>query len=294
VESVATAEQLTTGRAGGRVPRPRSPELDRDAHDQPRPTGRGPSRARQDFFRLLTLVPVAIFVFRSANLAAPWAFVWSPAEPDPEPHRWFYAFSAATDLFVLASAAVVMARLRRPLLLAAVALSLAVVLVTVVPFQPGQLFFAIWIVPAMLVYPYWSDLGRLRTAWAGARKWVLALCGAVGLTLLVLAGVALRHQLVRDGEVADAHLWSGYAGHLAVAAVVSVLAAGTATGALLLRALVGAVAVYLGAVAVWVLPDAAGSWRVAGGLVAAAVGIVLLVSAWWDRRHPPARRRAAD
>lgn len=252
--------------------------------------GRRPSRGRQDWFRVLALIVVAIFLVRSTNLLAPWFFVLTPDEPHPEPHRWFYTVAAAGDVFLLVGFAVLMNRLRRPPMAVTVALWLLLALTTIVPFEPGFLVLLIFVVPPYLIYPYWRDVRISRAWWAGAHLWLVAFATLVGAGLLAGSVAAMRRQIVNDGAVADAHLWNDYAMHTALIALVAVLAAGTAPGARVLRCWLGLVALYLGAVATFALPDTTGSWGVAGGITAMVLGAVFLLSTWWDRRRE--RRRA--
>jgi hypothetical protein len=254
--------------------------------------GRRPGRGREDWFRVFALVVVAIFLVRSTNLLAPWFFVLTPDEPNPEAHRWFYTVAVTGDLFLLVSFAVLMNRLRRPPLAATAALWLLLTVTMIVPFEPRFLIPLIFIAPAYLLYPYWEDLGGSRAWWTAAHTWLVVFAVVVGAGLLATSVVAMRKQILNDGPVADAHLWNDYAMHSALIAVVAVLAAGTAAGARLLRGWLGLVAIYLGAVATFALPDATGSWGVAGGVTAMVVGAVFLVSTWWDRRRQ--RRRAEE
>ncbi len=248
-----------------------------------------PSRRRLTAFRVLAVLPILLFLVNGTNLLAPWAFVITPDEANPEPHRWFFAVSAAADLFLLVSFAGLVLRPRLTALAATVAMSLAVVAVTIVPLQPEFLFLLAFIVPAVVAYPYWRDLRDLRGWWSGAWRPLLAFGLAVGLVVLATSVVAMRRQIVNDDSVADANWWNDYAEHSADIALVGLIAVSRAPGSLILRGTLSAVWVYLGAVAAFVLPDASGSWGVAGGTAAIAIGIVFGL-ATWRGSTPPVRR----
>jgi hypothetical protein len=165
-----------------------------------------------------------------------------------------------------------------------------VVIVTIVPLQPEFLILLVIVIaPAVLAYPYWRDLRGWRSWWAGARRPLLGFAAAVCLVLLVTSVVAMGRQVVNDDSVAAANWWNDYAEHAADIALVGLIAASRAPGSLLLRGVLSGVWLYLGVVAAFVLPDAAGSWGVVGGLAAIAVGVGFGLATWWDLRSPEGR-----
>lgn len=132
--------------------------------------------------------------------------------------------SAAADLFGLVSFAGLILRPRMTVFAATIAMSLVVVMVTIVPLQPAFLILlAIVIAPAVLTYPYWRDL---RGWWSGARRPLLAFAVAVCLVLLATSVVALRRQVVNDDSVSAANWWNDYAEHAADTALVGLIPAG--------------------------------------------------------------------
>jgi hypothetical protein len=253
---------------------------------------RAPASRRLLAFRVLAAVPVLLFLISGTDLLAPWVFVLTPTEPDPDAHRWFFAVAAAADLFALVSFAGLAVRPRLTSLAATIAMSLVVVMVTIVPLQPSFLILLAFLVPAVVAYPYWRDLRGWRQWWAGARRPLVAFAATVCVALLVTSAAALVREIVRDDSVAAANWWSDYAEHSADIALVGLIAVSRAPGSLLLRGLLSAVWVYLGAVAAFVLPDAAGSWGTAGGLVAIAVGVVFGLATARDLRAARAARGA--
>ncbi|MGZ4591589.1 MAG: hypothetical protein ACXV4A_13880 [Actinomycetes bacterium] len=268
-----------------------SPE--RSVSPPPAPAGpapdREPGRRRLIAFRVLAMLPVLIFLVNGTNLLAPWVFVLSADEAHPEAHRWFFTVSAAADLFGLVSFAGLVLRPRLTALAGTIAMSLVVVMITIVPLQPEFLILLAFIVPAVLAYPYWRDLRGWRTWWVGVRRPLLGFAATVCVLLLVTSVVALRRQIVNDDSVAAANWWNDYAEHSADIALVGLIAVSRAPGSLLLRGVLSGVWIYLGLVAAFALPDATGSWGVAGGLAAIVIGIAFGLATWWDLASPAGR-----
>ncbi len=180
-------------------------------------------------------------------------------------------------------------RPRLTALAATIVMSVAVVLLTIVPFQPTFLVVLVLVLPALIAYPYWGDLRRWRTWWMGARGPLLTLAGAVCVALLVIAVAALQKQVINDDAAAAAHWWNDYAEHTTDLALVGLIAVSRAPGSRLLRGVLSTVYVYLGVVAAFVLPDSVGSWGVAGGLAALGVGAAFALGTWWDVSAPTLR-----
>ena len=246
-----------------------------------------PGRRRLVLFRMLAALPVLLFLIAAVNLLAPWVFVLPVDEPHPASHRWFFAVAAAADVLGLVSFAGLILRPRLTALAATIAVTLSVVMVTIVPLQPDFfVLLGIVIAPAVLAYPYWRDLRAWRTWWSGARRPLLVFAVAVCLVLLFTSVVAMRRQVVNDDSVAAANWWNDYAEHAANIGLVGVLAISTAPGRLLIRGILSGVWLYLGAVAAFVLPDASGSWGRAGGVAAIMVGVVFGLAAWRGLRIP--------
>jgi hypothetical protein len=252
------------------------------------PSGGAPARNRRLLaFRILAVLPILLFAVNATNLLAPWTFVLDPSDDLPEPHRWFFVVSAAADLLLLASFAGLIVRPRWTVLAAWIPISFAIVLVTIVPLQPWFLLFVLVIAgPATLAYPYWGDLRGWRRWWDGVRPELLAFAAVVAAAMLVIAVIAFRRQIVRDDAVSDANWWNDDAEHTADIALAGLLAISRGPGALLLRAVLGGIWVYLGIIAAFVLPDAIGSVGRVGGLVGIAIGLVFAWSAWTELRTP--------
>jgi hypothetical protein len=165
------------------------------------------------------------------------------------------------------------------------------VLLAIVSLQPAFLIFVLVVAgPAAIAYPYWRDLRGWRTWWDGARPQLLALAAACCLVLIPVAVVAFRRQLINDDAAAGANWWNDSAEHIADVAIVGLLAVSRAPGALLLRATLSLSYLYLGIIAMVVLPDATASWGILGGLLAIAAGIGFAAGTWVDLPRKPAPR----
>jgi hypothetical protein len=87
-------------------------------------------------------------------------------------------------------------------------------------------------------------------------------------------------------QAAQADWWSDYAEHAAVLAAAGVLAVSRGPGWQILRSLCSSVWLYLGLVAILVLPDHTGSWGRMGGAIALLVGVGFGVAVWRGARSP--------
>ena len=255
--------------------------------ETPPDSGAPPRNRRLLTFRLLALLPILLFTVNATNLLAPWTFILDPSDDLPEPHRWFFVVSAAADLLLLSCFAGLIVRPRWTVLAAWIPVSFAIVLVTIVPLQPWFLLFVLAIAgPATVAYPYWSDLRGWRQWWEGVRPELLAFAGVVAAAMLVIAVIAFRRQIVRDDAVTDANWWNDDAEHTADIALAGLLAISRGPGALLLRAVLSGIWVYLGIIAAFVLPDAIGSVGRVGGILGIAIGLVFAWSTWTELQAP--------
>jgi hypothetical protein len=255
-------------------------------------TGKAPRNRRLLVFRILAVLPIILFAVNATNLLAPWTFVLDPTDKHPEPHRWFFVVSAAADLLLMATFVGLVVRPRLTVLAAWIPVSFAIVLVAIVPLQPEFLILvAIVIAPAVIAYPYWSDLRTWRSWWDGVRPELMAFAAVVAVAMLVIAVIAFRRQVVRDDSVTDANWWNDDAEHTADFALAGLLAVSRGPGALILRAVLSAIWVYTGIIAAFVLPEAIGSVGRVGGAIGIVIGAVLAWSTWsdWDALHPPER-----
>jgi hypothetical protein len=279
-------DEIVHGRATDQgVPAP--PEPSPPAGEAPSPPAAEVSRRRLTIFRVLAAIPVVVFFVAELNLLAPWVFVLNN-EDNPEPHKWFYVVSGSADIFMLVTFLGLIVRPRLVALAAWIVISLAIVLVAIVSLQPAFLIFVLVVAgPAAIAYPYWRDLRSWRTWWRGARPQLVALAAAACLVLVPIAVVAFRRQIVNDDSAADANWWNDSAEHITDIALVGLLAASTAPGALVLRATLSASYLYLGIIAAFVLPDATASWGLLGGLLAIAAGIGFAVGTWVDLPKRP-------
>jgi hypothetical protein len=106
------------------------------------------------------------------------------------------------------------------------------------------------------------------------------LTALAGAALLATAAIALPRQIGATDEAARGGWWLDYAEHATVLALAGVLAASRGHGCRILRGLCSAVWLYLGLVAILVLPRHPGSWGRIAGAVAVLVGAGFGVAAW--------------
>src|SRR5205085_12184070 len=102
---------------------------------------------------------------------------------------------------------------------------------------------------------------------------------AAAVAVFVTAVVAESRQITGTGQAVDASWWADYAEHVSLLGVAALFASTGRPGWRILAALTGAVWSYLGLVAIFSLPDQAGSWGILGGLAGLATGLVLVGAA---------------
>jgi hypothetical protein len=249
---------------------------------------RTPHRIRLIVFRVLaTLVGLFFVVAVCLHLPAPWVILQSD-EPHPELDRWFFTVSGAVDLIGAGVLLALAQRPRRTLLVAEWSLAVIIAAVIILPFQPTfAAILAVGILP-LLFYPYWGDVRAFPSWWAGTDRAVLALAIASGAALLVTAAIALPRQITGTDVAAQANWWVDYTEHATVLAMAGVLAASRGPGCRILATLCSAVWLYLGLVAVLVLPYHTGSWGRAGGAFAVLIGVGFAVTTWRRAQDPAA------
>jgi hypothetical protein len=211
--------------------------------------------------------------------SAPWVLLQPDPEVNTELNRWFLTVAGSVDAITAGVLLALAYRPRRTLLVVELAGAVIVAGAIILPFQPTlAAILAVGVIP-LVAYPYWRDVGRFRSWWAGVSRPMLILAALAGVALLVTAAVALPRQIGGTDQAAHAGWWSDYAEHATVLALAGVLAASRGPGWRVLRGLCSAVWLYLGLVAALVLPHHPGSWGRIGGAAALLIGIGFGVAA---------------
>lgn len=250
-----------------------------------------PSERRIVVFRVLAAVTGLIFLVPLLNALAPWAVVLDTGDAHPGPDRWFITTSGSEDLIQAATLLALAWRPRRPLLAFYLLVAVVVAAVVNLPFVPSFAFILAPVIATLATYPYWSALRDVRHWWDHADRSLLLVGTVVGVATLVVAVAALSRQIGGTGAAVEANWWADYAEHMLLLAIAVLVASSGLPG---WRVLAGAAAVawvYLGLVAVFLLPDATGSWSVVGGLLGLVVGVALAGVAVAGEQWPQLLRR---
>jgi hypothetical protein len=237
-------------------------------------------RIRLIVFRVLaTLAGLFFLVAVYLHVPAPWVILDRSNDLHPELNRWFFAVSGAVDVIAAGALLALVQRPRRTLLVAYFTLAVIIAAVILLPAQPAfAAILAIGILP-LLRYPYWRDIRGFPHWWTGTHRAALVFAVVVAAALLVTAAVALPRQITGTDAAAQANWWSDYAEHATVLAMAGVLAVSRGPGWRILAALCSAAWLYLGLVALLVLPHYTGSWGRGGGALAVLVGVGFAVVA---------------
>ena len=244
------------------------------AHVEGRPSTA--QRVRLIVFRVLATLAGLFFLVAVVTMAsAPWVLLQPGDDQHAGLNRWFPTVAGSVDAVAAGVWVALVHRPRRTLLVVEMSMAVVVAGAIILPFQPSfAAILAVAIVP-LIVYPYWGDVRRFRSWWAGVPRTPLILAALSAVALLVTAALALPRQV---GRVDPAGWWSDYAEHATVLALAGVLAASCGPGWRILRSLCSAVWLYLGLVSALVLPHYTGSWGRIGGAIAFLVGVGFAVA----------------
>ena len=253
------------------------------AHVESRPSTA--QRVRLIVFRVLATLAGLFFLVAVVTMAsAPWLLLQAGDDPHAEMNRWFRTVAGSVDAIAAGVWVALIHRPHRTLLVVEMSMAVVVAGAIILPFQPSfAAILAVAIVP-LIVYPYWGDVRRFRSWWAGVPRAPLILAALSAVALLVTAALALPRVGGVD-PAAQAGWWSDYAEHATVLALAGVLAASCGPGWRILRSLCSAVWLYLGFVSALVLPHYTGSWGRIGGAIAFLVGVGFAVAAWRGVEH---------
>jgi hypothetical protein len=238
-------------------------------------------RVRVIIFRIVATLAGLFFIVAVVLMAsAPWVLLQPDQDVRTELNRWFLTVAGSVDAITAGVLLALAQRPHRTLLIVDLAGAVIVAGAIILPFQPSfAAILAIGVVP-LIAYPYWRDVRRFPSWWAGMSRAVLVFAALAGAALLVTAAIAYPRQIGGTDEAARGGWWLDYAEHATVLALAGVLAASRGPGWRILRVLCSAVWLYLGLVAALVLPHHPGSWGRVGGAAALLVGVGFGVAAW--------------
>ena len=238
---------------------------------------------RRIIFTILAGVVTYFLLTNLFRLAAPWASMgWyphdDPRQLNPDLHRWHEAmWGAVTGIL---NAGVLLSLLWRPretpLLIQFIAFVVIGAALIVLPFEPGLLFVIFMLTLVIVTYPMPRAL--LDFSREGPLSRPLLIFSLVAGVLLVPYMVRLELWQIRGigGEHATANQWVSDVEHSSFLLIAMFLASTKRPGWQILSILTGIVFIYLG-IAALALPNQAGSWGVAGGIVALIGGLLYLV-----------------
>ena len=232
------------------------------------------SHRRLVAFRAVAALTGALLLLAAVSyLLAPWSVPADTGDPHAGAHRWFMAVAGAADMIGAIS---MLALAFRPKLTLLAVNTLFGVIVAALLNLPVDLWFGVILLilsPMLLLYPYWSALGGLRAWWSHPVRPLLWLGLVTTAVVIGIGAVSFVRQFTVDDDAAHANWWADYAEHVCLLGVVLLFAATRRPGWQILTAAASAAWIYLGLVAVFVLPDQTASWGPAGGLIGCAVGI---------------------
>jgi len=242
---------------------------------------------RWDWHRILfTLIAGLVTFFLLTNLfrlAAPWVSMASyphddPRQLNPELHRWHEAlWGAVTGILEGGVLLTLLWRPRQnPLLIQFMGLVVIGAAVLVLPFEPSLLFVIVMVALVVIAYPVPRAL--LDFSRQGPISRSLLALSLVTALLLVPYIVRLMIWQVQGvgGEQAVANEWISDVEHAVFLLIATILTSTKRPGWRTLGTLTGVVLLYLGAAAV-TLPGYAGSWGIAGGILALIGGLSYLI-----------------
>jgi hypothetical protein len=249
-----------------------------------------PSSLRVRAFRVVAGITGVLFLLLAvSNALSPWAEpTASPGDAQPELQPWFAAMSGATDIIGAICLLALAVRPRGQELLAIYfGFGIAIAAIIVVPFTPAFIVLLLVFVPVLALYPYRSELAPRSVMRPRPPRMHLAVAACPSVALLAVAGVALGKQIAAADSAARAGSWAEYAEHAVGLALASCLAVSLRPGWRVLRVSCALAWLYLGIVATVVLPEAQGSWGLAGGTAALAVGLFYAVAGVAHRQPTP-------
>lgn len=235
------------------------------------------SKRRILVFRVIVFLTGALFVFAGlTNARAGWMLVVGAAgDLNPELNRWFTTVAGSSDLILAGCCLALAWRPRWVLLFFFTVVAFVLAAALNLPFVPEFAFVLALLVPALVAYPYWSQLRTVTTWWQRPKKIMLGVSLLAAAVVFVVAGLSEGRQIGGTDAAAQANWWADYAEHISLIAIASLIASGGRPGWRVLGGLAAGVWFYLGFVATFILPDRTASWGAVGGFAGMAVGVEL-------------------
>ena len=248
---------------------------------------------RTALFTVLAALVALLFLTNLYRLSAPWAPLAVYPNDDarllnPELHRWHDAMWGAVSGIL--NGGVLLSLLwrprQKPLLIQFVALIVIAGAATMIPFEPTLAVVILVVASVVAAYP--APRALVDISWPEPlSRPLLALSLAGALLLVPYMGRLLLWQIQGvGGEHATANQWISDVEHTAFLLIAMVLVSTKRPGWRTLGFLIGLVLLYLG-VAALALPHHAGSWGVAGGILA-LIGGPLYIGATIRAARTPA------
>jgi hypothetical protein len=240
-----------------------------------------PSKRRVLAFRVLAALTGLLFVAAGVtNARAGWLLViGATGDQHAEANRWFTTVAGTADLILAGCLLTLAWRPRLSLLFFYFVTGFVVAALINLPFVPEFAIVLAATVPALVTYPYWAELRTVSTWWRKPRIVPLVVSVAAAAVVFTVAAVAIGRQIGGTDAAAQANWWADYAEHVSLLAVAALIASSGRPGWRILAGLAAAAWLYLGVVAVFLLPQHTASWSILGGLLGIAVGLVLGVAA---------------
>jgi hypothetical protein len=244
-----------------------------------------PSKRRVVAFRVLAALTALLFLAAGLeNALAGWMVIsGTSGDLHPEANRWFITTAGVADVTVAGSMLTLAWRPRLSVLFFYCVVAFAVAAVINLPFVPEFAVILAITLPALVTYPYWAQLRTATTWWRTPRIVPLAVGVLASAVVFTIAVIAIGRQIGGTDAAAQANWWADYAEHVSLLGIAALVASSGRPGWRILALLTGFAWLYLGFVAVFLLPTHTASWGTYGGLAGITVGITLSAAAAGDR-----------
>src|SRR3954470_3244541 len=234
-----------------------------------------PSARRVLVFRVIVGLTGLLFLAAGVvNARAGWLLVvGATGDQHAEANRWFTTVAGTADLVGAGSLLALGGRPRQPVLVFYSVTGFTIAAVINLPFVPEFAIILAATVPALATYPYWAELRSVPTWWRKPRIVPLVVSVAAAAVVFSVAAVGIGRQIGGTDAAAQANWWADYAEHVSLLAVAALIASSGRPGWRILAGLAAAGWIYLGVVAVFLLPHHTASWGTLGGVLGIAVGL---------------------
>jgi hypothetical protein len=254
------------------------------------------SRRRLTGFRVAALLTGLVMLLAGLQaVVAPWSLPGDTGDAHAEAHQWFITVAGATDI---SGAIGILALAIRPalkLLAVNTLVGVAVAALVNMPVDPMFGVLVLVLTPMLVLYPYWPAARDVRTWWTRPIKPLLWPALATTTAVATVAAVCYVRQFAAHDTAAAVNWWADYAEHLILLGVVLLFAATGLPGWRVLAATASAAWIYLGLIAIFVVPDQTASWRtpyaLLGILLGAHSGLTVVLRRNDARRRTGPQRR---